>query len=175
MSTVENMLIKGIRSFDPDNKHIITFFKPLTLIIGPNSIGKTTIIECLKLSCFGKLPPNACSGHSFVHDPKVAGETETKAQIKLASGLPPAKIWEIPALMGVSRAILENVIFMHQDEANWPLQDPSALRKKFDDIFSATRYTKALEISDRLFRQYHCHVTFPSYLTSLRIMEKWLF
>jgi DNA repair protein RAD50 len=47
---------------------------------------------------------------------------------------------EIPALMGVSKAILENVIFAHQDEANWPLQDPSTLKKKFDDIFSATRY-----------------------------------
>lgn len=47
---------------------------------------------------------------------------------------------EIPALMGVSKAILENVIFVHQDESNWPLQDPSTLKKKFDDIFSATRY-----------------------------------
>ena len=47
---------------------------------------------------------------------------------------------EIPALMGVSKAVLENVIFVHQDEANWPLQDSSTLKKKFDDIFSATRY-----------------------------------
>lgn len=47
---------------------------------------------------------------------------------------------EIPALMGVSKAILENVIFVHQDDSNWPVQDPSTLKKKFDDIFSATRY-----------------------------------
>ncbi|GMY04779.1 DNA repair protein RAD50-like [Fagus crenata] len=71
MSTVDKMLIKGIRSFDPENKHVITFFKPLTLIVGPNGAGKTTIIECLKLSCTGELPPNARSGHSFIHDPKV--------------------------------------------------------------------------------------------------------
>jgi hypothetical protein len=51
---------------------------------------------------------------------------------------------EIPALMGVSKAVLENVIFVHQDESNWPLQDPSTLKKKFDDIFSATRYLKEL-------------------------------
>lgn len=50
---------------------------------------------------------------------------------------------EIPALMGVSKAILENVIFVHQDEANWPLQDSSTLKKKFDDIFSATRYSSS--------------------------------
>ncbi|GMY04786.1 DNA repair protein RAD50 [Fagus crenata] len=142
--------------------------------------------QCLKLSCTGELPPNARSGHSFIHDPKVAGETETKGQIKLrfktAAGKDVVCIRsfqltekaskmeykaiesvlqtinphigekvclsyrcadmdrEIPALMGVSKAVLENVIFVHQDEANWPLQDSSTLKKKFDDIFSATRY-----------------------------------
>ncbi|KAG6428369.1 hypothetical protein SASPL_112620 [Salvia splendens] len=191
MSTVDKMLIKGIRSFDPENKNVITFFRPLTLIVGPNGAGKTTIIECLKVACTGELPPNARSGHSFVHDPKVAGETETKGQIKLRFKTAARKdvvcirsfqltqkatkmeykaiesvlqtinpqtgeicfcimgyyfqcrtalgIREIPALMGVSKAVLENVIFVHQDEANWPLQDPSTLKKKFDDIFSATR------------------------------------
>lgn len=196
MSTVDKMLIKGIRSFDPENKNVITFFRPLTLIVGPNGAGKTTIIECLKVACTGELPPNARSGHSFIHDPKVAGETETKGQIKLrfktAAGKDVVCIRsfqltqkatkmeykaiesvlqtinphtgekvclsyrcadmdrEIPALMGVSKAILENVIFVHQDEANWPLQDPSTLKKKFDDIFSATRYTKALEVIKKL-------------------------
>ncbi|XP_074570260.1 DNA repair protein RAD50 [Curcuma longa] len=196
MSTVDKMLIKGIRSFSPENKHVITFFKPLTLIVGPNGAGKTTIIECLKLSCTGELPPNSRSGHSFIHDPKVAGETETKGQIKLRFKTAAAKDVvcirsfqltqktskmefkaiesvlqtinphtgekvclsyrcadmdrEIPALMGVSKAVLENVVFVHQDESNWPLQDPSTLKKKFDDIFSATRYTKALEAIKKL-------------------------
>ncbi|KAH6816239.1 DNA repair-recombination protein [Perilla frutescens var. frutescens] len=196
MSTVDKMLIKGIRSFDPENKNVITFFKPLTLIVGPNGAGKTTIIECLKVACTGELPPNARSGHSFVHDPKVSGETETKGQIKLRFKTAARKDVvcirsfqltqkatkmeykaiesvlqtinpqtgekvclsyrcadmdrEIPALMGVSKAVLENVIFVHQDEANWPLQDPSTLKKKFDDIFSATRYTKALEVIKKL-------------------------
>ncbi|XP_047335105.1 DNA repair protein RAD50 [Impatiens glandulifera] len=196
MSTVDKMLIKGIRSFDPENKNVITFFKPLTLIVGPNGAGKTTIVECLKVACTGELPPNARSGQSFINDPKVAGETETKAQIKLrfktAAGKDVVCIRsfqltqkaskmeykaiesvlqtlnphtgekvclsyrcadmdrEIPALMGVSKAVLENVIFVHQDEANWPLQDPSTLKKKFDDIFSATRYTKALEVIKKL-------------------------
>ena len=66
---------------------------------------------------------------------------------------------EIPALMGVSKAILENVIFVHQDEANWPLQDPSTLKKKFDDIFSATRYSLSFshEISRKDFIVIICH------------------
>ncbi|KAL3689049.1 hypothetical protein R1sor_015358 [Riccia sorocarpa] len=34
MSVVDKMLIKGIRSFSPENTHVITFFRPLTLIVG---------------------------------------------------------------------------------------------------------------------------------------------
>jgi DNA repair protein RAD50 len=52
---------------------------------------------------------------------------------------------EIPELMGVSKPILENVIFCHQEDSSWPLGEPAILKKKFDDIFAATRYTKALE------------------------------
>lgn len=40
---------------------------------------------------------------------------------------------------GVSKAILENVIFCHQEESNWPLSEPTPLKKKFDDIFEATK------------------------------------
>ena len=47
---------------------------------------------------------------------------------------------EIPELVGVSRPILENVIFCHQEESNWPLSETSVLKKKFDEIFAATRY-----------------------------------
>ena len=52
---------------------------------------------------------------------------------------------EIPELMGVSKPILENVIFCHQEDSNWPLSESTTLKKKFDEIFAATRYTKALE------------------------------
>lgn len=52
---------------------------------------------------------------------------------------------QVPELMGVSRAILENVIFCHQEESSWPLQEAAVVKKRFDDIFGATRYTKALE------------------------------
>lgn len=47
--------------------------------------------------------------------------------------------------MGVSKAILNNVIFCHQEEANWPLLEKAKVKQKFDDIFCATRYNKALE------------------------------
>ena len=52
---------------------------------------------------------------------------------------------KIPELMGVSRSILENVVFCHQEDSNWPLSDAKTLKSKFYEIFSAARYTKALE------------------------------
>jgi DNA repair protein RAD50 len=52
---------------------------------------------------------------------------------------------QVPDLLGVSAAILENVIFCHQEDSTWPLQEPAILKKKFDDIFESTRYSKALE------------------------------
>lgn len=51
----------------------------------------------------------------------------------------------IPENLGVSPAILENVIFVHQEDSNWPMQEGKILKMKFDDIFESTRYTKALE------------------------------
>jgi len=185
------MCIKGIRAFSPDNEEKITFYKPLTLIVGHNGAGKTTIIECLKMASTGDLPPNVRSGQNFIHDPKVAGEVEVKAQIKLRFtdsqsrslsiirnfSLKQMKknmqfkaldqtisIWnantngfaaltqrcsnvnqEVPFLLGVNKAILENVVFVHQEDSNWPLSEPSNVKKRFDDIFAATKYTKALE------------------------------
>ena len=52
---------------------------------------------------------------------------------------------QIPDLIGVSGAVLENVIFCHQEESDWPMQDGATVKKKFDDIFDSTRYSKALE------------------------------
>ncbi|KAJ3185247.1 DNA repair protein rad50 [Gaertneriomyces sp. JEL0708] len=52
---------------------------------------------------------------------------------------------ELPLQLGVSKPILENVIFCHQEESYWPLSEPSNLKRKFDEIFASTRYTKALD------------------------------
>ncbi|KAJ2017054.1 DNA repair protein rad50 [Coemansia sp. S680] len=190
MSVIRKLLIQGVRSFDPQNQDIIEFYAPLTIIVGQNGCGKTTIIECLKYITTGELPPNS-KGGAFIHDPKLAGETEVKAQVKLRFNnvsqrsmtcvrsmllsqkkatvtqktLEGALSFDatatedkvsissrcadldamMPEQLGVSKAVLENVIFCHQEESNWPLSEASILKKKFDEIFAATRYTKALE------------------------------
>ncbi|PVV01925.1 hypothetical protein BB560_003635 [Smittium megazygosporum] len=197
MSVIEKLLIRGIRSFDPEEPSVIEFYSPLTLIVGRNGSGKTTIIECLKYATTGELPPNS-KGGAFVHDPKLAGETAVKAQVKLKfkninnkdmvctrslqvtqkkttvsmqtlegvlyiapnkeTGQEKISIStkcaeldvEMPLQLGISKAILENVIFCHQEDSNWPLSEPVALKKRFDDIFSATRYTKAVDALKKL-------------------------
>ncbi|BFZ57441.1 DNA repair protein rad50 [Savitreella phatthalungensis] len=189
MSSIDKLAIKGIRSFDNNQTETIQFFSPLTLIVGHNGSGKTTIIECLKYVTTGQLPPNS-KGGAFVHDPKMSGVKDVQAQVKLAfvnvnghrmvctrsmqvtvkkKAAPSMKTLDgtltvvkhgerstistrvaemdaqMPLSLGVSPAILEYVIFCHQEDSAWPLSEPSVLKKRFDEIFEALKYTKALD------------------------------
>lgn len=82
MAALNKLAIRGIRSFDDKQISVIEFFTPVTVIVGHNGSGKTTIIECLKYATTGDQPPNTRGG-AFVHDPKMANEKEVKAQVKL--------------------------------------------------------------------------------------------
>jgi DNA repair protein RAD50 len=126
------------------------------------------VIECLKFGTTGQAPPGSASGKAFVHDPKVTGVSEVKAQLKLRfknyggqrmvvvrsmqltqkkttatfkqlDGVIRAtkpdgsktsytnKCGEldksVPMMIGVSRAVLESVVFCHQEDSSWPLQE----------------------------------------------------
>lgn len=189
MSAIYKLSIQGIRSFDSNDRETIEFGKPLTLIVGTNGSGKTTIIECLKYATSGDLPPNS-KGGAFVHDPKITGEKDIRAQVKLAftsannlnmivtrniqllvkkttttfktlegqlvivnsngdrNTLSTRSVeldTQVPLYMGVPKAILEYVIFCHQEDSLWPLSEPANLKKKFDEIFQAMKFTKALD------------------------------
>ncbi|KAH0559545.1 hypothetical protein GP486_003937 [Trichoglossum hirsutum] len=185
---IDKLSILGVRSFDNARSETIQFHSPLTLIVGYNGSGKTTIIECLKYATTGDLPPNS-KGGAFIHDPKLCGEKEVLAQVKLSfKGTSGAKMvctrslqltvkktvrqmktlegqllmikdgertaissrvaeldQIMPQYLGVSKAILDSVIFCHQDESLWPMSEPGVLKKKFDEIFEALKYTKAID------------------------------
>lgn len=53
-------------------------------------------------------------------------------------------------MLGVSKSILNYVIFCHQDELNWPFDQGKTLKERFDDIFNSTRFNKALEAISKL-------------------------
>ncbi|XP_028394772.1 DNA repair protein RAD50-like [Dendronephthya gigantea] len=191
MSQIEKLQIQGIRSYK--EPAVIEFFTPLTLIVGTNGAGKTTIIEALNYITTGDMPPNS-KGAAFVFDPKVAGSQEVKGQVKLmlkdmsghriiatrslVSTQKAKKVeckslenvikrninqeWhqisskcadinkEMVTCLGVSKAVLDCVIFCHQEDSLWPLSEGKVLKTKFDDIFAATRYIKALEAIRKL-------------------------
>lgn len=189
MAMVNKLSILGVRSFDNTRSETIIFKPPLTLIVGSNGSGKTTIIECLKYSTTGELPPNAKQSGAFIHDPKLCGEKEVLAQVKLGfDSVTGARMVatrslqvtvkkntrtqkalegsiliskdghkttissrvaemdsQMPQYLGVSRAILDSVIFCHQEESLWPLAEPSKLKQRFDEIFEAVKYKNAVE------------------------------
>jgi DNA repair protein RAD50 len=164
---------------------------PLTIIVGANGCGKTTIIESLKYVVTGSFPPGVTKGQSFVHDPRSIGQSSVKANIKLrfnnteGSSMVVVRSMEvtqkkatasfkaldgtirtvnretgervtlshkcseldmsIPIYLGVSKPILEHVMFCHQEDSSWPLKEGAELKKRFDDIFDSTRYAKALD------------------------------
>ena len=43
MSQIEKLAIRGIRAFSPDREQAIEFESPLTMIVGANGCGKTTV------------------------------------------------------------------------------------------------------------------------------------
>lgn len=61
---------------------------------------------------------------------------------------------EMAMAMGVSKAILNNVIFCHQEDSNWPLDEGKKLKEKFDAIFGTTEYNKAIDKIMKSYKEY---------------------
>ena len=78
---------------------------------------------------------------------------------------------QIPLRLGVSKAILENVVFCHQEDASWPLQEGAVVKKKFDDIFESARYTKALDTIKKTKQEYASTVKASHSVTASRLQQ----
>lgn len=189
MSSIDKLSILGVRSFDNARAEVMHFTPPLTLIVGTNGSGKTTIIECLKFATTGDQPPNSKVGGAFVHDPNLAQDKEVMAQVRMSfrnteghrmvctrslqltvkknarsvkaidSNINMIRNGEktsmssrvadvsqiMPKYLGTSKAILDSVIFCHQDDSLWPLSTPKDLKERFDKIFEAQKYSQAID------------------------------
>jgi len=211
MANLDKMLIVGIRSFDaPKESQIenqMIKFCPLTLILGVNGAGKTTIIECLRYATSGETPPGTNGGKTWIHDPQfLTSGGVVRAQVRMqfnshnghvytvhrslelvtkksrdgkvtqtmrtldstmeqmtpsqgekgTNSYVPSKTTKLPTrcaeidkemlgLMGVSKAVLTNVVFCHQEDNCWPLSEGKVLKEKFDQIFGSTGYVNALK------------------------------
>lgn len=69
---LKSLKLRGVRSYSPreDETQLIEF-SPLTIILGPNGSGKTTIIETLKFLMTGEEPPFSDSRRNFICYPYV--------------------------------------------------------------------------------------------------------
>ena len=91
MVMLERLELTGFRLFGPhqEDQAVMNFVKEdgdlmeLVLILGQNGCGKTTIIECLKYVTTGDFPPGSDKGKSFIHNPKLAGETSVRGRVRL--------------------------------------------------------------------------------------------
>uniref|UniRef100_A0A673A3E9 Zinc-hook domain-containing protein n=1 Tax=Sphaeramia orbicularis TaxID=375764 RepID=A0A673A3E9_9TELE len=162
MSKIDKMSILGVRSFgiEDKDKQVISFFTPLTVLVGPNGAGKTdahetdvraqirllfTDVNGVKttihrsMSCTQK-----AKNYSFKSLEQVISRVIDGEKVSLSAKCADVDREMISAL-GVSKPVLNHVIFCHQEESNWPLSEGKALKEKFDSIFAATKYIKALE------------------------------
>ncbi|EKC98002.1 hypothetical protein A1Q2_07799 [Trichosporon asahii var. asahii CBS 8904] len=148
-AALNKLAIRGIRSFDDKHVQVIEFYSPLTVIVGHNGSGKTMANEKevkaqVRLRFWNVNRQRMTVTRSLqVTTKKTGGLTMKTLEGLLAKtdgndGKCSEMDEEVPLLLGVSKAILENVIFCHQEDSNWPLSEPAALKKKFDDIFEAT-------------------------------------
>ncbi len=51
----------------------------------------------------------------------------------------------MPQFLGISKPILENIVFCHQDESLWPFGDSVLLKNIFDELFETKKITKEME------------------------------
>ena len=42
----------------------------------------------------------------------------------------------MPTLLGVSKPVLEHVVFCHQEDSNWPLQEGAVLKKRYTLLYA---------------------------------------
>ncbi len=197
--SLKTLSVSGVRSFAPTPVQTIHFEKPLTILVGPNGVGKTSIVEALRFATTGTLPPGpgglAARQHAFIHQPvtqtlpwakpSLASVTlaftdvdanvvsvKRKVSLTMETNLSlhgksyPAHLTVTPSdgsapsvdkaiskrdinstltqYLNVSPAILDSVLFVHQADAQWPL-DKQLLKDRVDKILETEVQTKALE------------------------------
>nr|XP_023030234.1 DNA repair protein RAD50 [Leptinotarsa decemlineata]XP_023030235.1 DNA repair protein RAD50 [Leptinotarsa decemlineata] len=213
MALLHSLEICGVRSFSPDDKQTIKFDKPVTLFLGQNGCGKTTIIECIRFALTSELPSGSSNGQGFLNDPQMSSKTTTKGSIKIkfldaegnmitvsrvimvtaktGGGLTfkklnfsvrrrdkndPDNVQDISGrcmdidsycatALNVSKSILNNVLFCHQENSAWPLDIPQKLKEKFDEIFDAVKYNKTVDNMRKVIKEKQ---------TDLRVLESHL-
>ncbi|CAH1974539.1 unnamed protein product [Acanthoscelides obtectus] len=189
MSHLNALTICGVRLFSPEENQKVLFSTPVTLFLGRNGCGKTTIIECIRYALTGEIPAGTNNGHGFLNDRDMTHVTKGNVKLKYTDNIgnvitvsrfmqvqkkddgkmqfrsldvnirkhaPDGETNDISGRcvdadnfccnsLGVSKSILNNVLFCHQENSYWPLDEPKKLKEKFDEIFEAVKYNKYID------------------------------
>uniref|UniRef100_A0A3P8P6Q0 Zinc-hook domain-containing protein n=1 Tax=Astatotilapia calliptera TaxID=8154 RepID=A0A3P8P6Q0_ASTCA len=160
MSKINEMSILGVRSFgiEDKDKQVISFFTPVTVLVGPNGAGKTdaqrTVVRAQIELSLSDIKGEEIEIQRFVScsliENKYSFKSEeqnikrTKDGRRVSRSVKCGDLHqEITSALGVSKSVLNDVIFCHQEESNWPLSEDRVLKEKFDSIFNVTKYNKA--------------------------------
>lgn len=222
MSVIKEIEISGIRSYKPGIKQNLKIYNPLTLIIGPNGSGKTTIVEALKYVITNEQPPNSKNG-AFLYDINLINmnkngllnKIESYVKIKFISLIDQKEYQLIRRLvqirtnkkvsirtlestltckekpfiestyteeekqlfkklkvneienyenkillsgskisdtdknvlfhLNITKALVDNVLLVHQNDSTWPLSDSLNVKKRMDAILDSEKYIKLIE------------------------------
>lgn len=83
--------------------------------------------------------------------------TENGRDIQTSKRLDDATV-DMCTAMGVSKAIINHVLFCHQEDSSWPLGTDAEVMKIFDEIFGTTEYNIALEKMRAMRKKYEASV-----------------
>lgn len=72
--------------------------------------------------------------------------------------------------MGVSKAIINHVLFCHQEDSSWPLGTDAEVMKIFDEIFGTTEYNNALDKMRAMRKKYESSVKEKSAFSNIFLL-----
>jgi len=64
----------------------------------------------------------------------------------------------VPQFFGVSKAVIENVLFCHQEDALWPFEENLKLKGVFDEIFQTEKIARTIQHLDKLKKEHNSKV-----------------
>ena len=151
-----NAATKGLWIHDPGLEHVTKVAALAQLVFHSGNGTKVTAGRRLELEV------------------KKKGQTTTRSQKQLECSLVVEKVAGesfkgstragdldllLPKYLGVSQSLLDNVIFCHQESSTWPLDVSAVLKEKFDEIFEAGKYTKAVKELDEIRKKHRTNLT----------------
>nr|CAH7766425.1 unnamed protein product [Callosobruchus chinensis] len=172
MSHLNTLSICGVRLFSPEDNQKVVFSAPVTLFLGQNGCGTgsgqgflndpdMTHVSVTKGNVKLKYTDNLGNVITVSRFMQVMKKPDGKMQFKsmdvnIRKHETNGETQDISGRcvdadnfccnsLSVSKSILTNVLFCHQENSFWPLDEPKKLKEKFDEIFEAVKYNKYIE------------------------------